>query len=64
MEKIKESSFYQRLSELNTSLQNKDRQIQQNEEQIKAIYSSRTWKAGRIVSAPFRFVKRTLLQKD
>ncbi|MFX0009585.1 MAG: sulfatase [Candidatus Hermodarchaeota archaeon] len=63
-EKIYESSFYQRLSELNASLQNRDRKIQQKEEQIKAIYSSRTWKAGRLVTAPWRLGKKLLMKKS
>lgn len=43
-------TFIQKLSE-------KDLQIKEKESQIDAIYSSRTWKAGRFISTPWRLMK-------
>lgn len=56
LKEIKECCGYNRISELNTALQNK-------EQHIKTIYSSRTWKVGRIATAPWRWGKRMLHRK-
>ena len=38
-------------------LDEKNRVIKDKEQQIRSIYSSRTWKVGRIAIAPWRFIK-------
>ena len=38
-------------------LDEKDRVIKDKEQQIRSIYSSRTWKVGRFITAPWRWIK-------
>ena len=66
---INESSFSidltaRLIKDRDNKISEQQNQINLSERKIQSIYSSRTWKAGRIVTAPWRLTKKIFLRKD
>jgi 2-polyprenyl-3-methyl-5-hydroxy-6-metoxy-1,4-benzoquinol methylase len=66
---IDESSFSidltaRLIKDRDNKISEQQNQINLSERKIQSIYSSRTWKAGRIVTAPWRLGKKLLMRKN